>query len=287
METKGRTDSGRTRRRGEPHPLGVGVAVMAVWHRRDWDGRLWRTRWESMQDYCRLINRTTILRAVPVPVTASRPATVADRITALDPRIRAVFLIGLGPTDAAVVQSITVAPRLVVSDADARTATLAAFTLSNLYHRGISVDDARLLIYGTEHTPHLRRVLLDCGANTVTALYGKHVDGPRTRRLLMEHDLIVRLDEPDNASGTAANTVSLPTDSFHHVTLALPGLLSALSGHASIRVTSDVLAATARAIALIAPVDGLLPEHYDPQLTPTIASYIGTTIGGGSTDGPL
>lgn len=274
-------DTDATRRSaGGPAARGHEVAVVAVWSPDRRDDRSGLTQWEVMDAYCRLINDTTALRALPTPVIAEHPQEVAQRIAGLDEPV-AVFTFGLGPTGSAAVQSITAEshPAPVLSETDVLTATTAAEVLTALRGKGIPPQQGRVAVTAAEHAPRLESVLLECGARTVTARPGRQFHGPMMRKLLIEHDIIV--DCSDDTDWTApVRTVALPSHRFPSVALALPGLLSALCGHGTREVTTEALAAAARALALLAPVDQRLPDQSDPRLVPVVAGHVTSAISG-------
>ncbi|OJF84044.1 hypothetical protein NS14008_06130 [Nocardia seriolae] len=266
-------------RRGGPEGRGVGAAVVAAWGSRG--TRTNSSCWMAMEDYAALLTDHTVLRTSVVPVTTGRPHSVAARIAKLPHHRTAVFLIGLNSTESAAVQSITDADggRLVVSETDALTATVAAAAVTALRAKRIPPRHGRLAVLGAERTPRLEAVLLECGAAHVTSWHGDAFHGPAIRKLMIDHDILVDLTGQDPMWTVPTRTVSIPADPYHLVALVLPGLLGALCGHGTTRVTVDALAAAARALALITAVDRALPDVRDHRLNPTVARHVSKVLG--------
>ncbi|MEV6098526.1 hypothetical protein [Nocardia sp. NPDC051981] len=257
----------------------MGAAVVAVWGSRA--NRTNNSCWTAMEDYAALLTDRTVLRGSAVPCTTGRPHSVAARIAKLPRHITAVFLIGLDAQKSVAVQSITAAARgrLVISETDALTATAAAAAVTALRAKRIPPRHGRLAVIGADRAPHLAAALLECGAADVTALRGNDFHGPAIRKLMVDHDITVDLTGQDSRWAVPARTVQVPTDPFHFAALALPGLLGALSGHGTNHVTVDALAAAARALTLITPVDRALPDIRDHRLVPTVARHVSRILG--------
>ncbi|MFD6357816.1 hypothetical protein [Nocardia tengchongensis] len=235
-----------------------------------------------MEDYAALLTDHTVLRASAVAFTTSRPASVAARIAKLPEHITTVFLIGLNAAQSAAVQSITTAAggRLVISETDALTATVAAAAVTALRTTKIPPRHGRLALLGADRAPHLKAVLLECGAADVTTWHGNEFNGHTIRKMLVDHDIVVDLTSQDSVWAVSKRVVSVPADTYHLAALALPGLLSALCGHGATQVTVDALAAAARALALITPVDRALPDVRDHRLDPAVAQHISKVLDG-------
>ncbi|MFD7844904.1 hypothetical protein ACFV4K_18460 [Nocardia sp. NPDC059764] len=264
---------------GKPGSASIGAAVVAVWGRRT--NRTNSSCWVAMEDYAALLADRTVLHTAVVPLTTGRPYSIAARIAKLPRHITTVFLIGPNAMESAAVQSITAASsgRLVISETDALTATVAAAAVTALRAKRIPPRHGRLAVIGADRAPHLEAVLLRCGAAAVTARHGDTRGGPDIRKLFVDHDITVDLTETDVMWKVPGRTFSVPADSYHFAALALPGLLGALSGHGGARVTVDALAAAARALALVTPVGRTLPDVRDHRLDPTVAQHVSKVLG--------
>ncbi len=276
-----RIDSGHgnnAARRGRPDSRSLGAAVVAVWGRHG--DRSNSSCWMAMEDYAALLTDHTVLHASVVPFTTGRPYSVATRIAKLPKHLTAVFLIGLKAAESAAVQSITAASsgRLVISETDALTATVAAAAVTALRARKIPLRHSRLAVIGADRTPRLEAVLLACGAAHVT-VRGNELHGPAIRQLIVDHDITVDLTGQDSMWAVPRRTLAVPADSYHFAALALPGLLGALCGHGATQVTVDALAAAARALALITPVGRTLPDARDHRLDRTVAQHVTRVLG--------
>ncbi len=229
-----------------------------------------------MEDYAALLTARTAMRASAVPLTDTRPNMIAARIAELPERLAAVLLVGLPALESAAVQSITAANagRSVISETDVFTATVAAAAVMALRGKGIRPRTGRLAVIVAERAPRLRTVLLECGAATVTEWDGHTTFGPKVRRLMVDHDIVIDLTGQDSIWAVPSRTVSAPADPYRFAALAVPGVLSALCGHGAAWVSIDALAAAARALALITPVGCALPDPRDPRLVPAVARHV-------------
>ncbi|QLY28104.1 hypothetical protein H0264_22185 [Nocardia huaxiensis] len=234
-----------------------------------------------MEDYAALLTDRTVLPATTTPYTTCRPSSVAARIKKLPPQTVAVFLMGLNATESAAVQSITAATgaRPVVSETDALTAAVAAAAVTALRAKRIPPRQGRLAVIGADRAPLLESVLYECGAAHVTAIHSEMLLGPAIRKLMVVHDIMVDLTGRDSMWAVPTRTVAVPADPFGFAALALPGLLSALCGHGASSVTIHALAAAARALALITPVDRALPDGRDHRLVPVVARQVSRVLG--------
>ncbi|WP_280246384.1 hypothetical protein [Nocardia abscessus] len=265
--------------RGRPDSINIGAAVIAVWGSHG--NRTNSSCWTAMEDYAALLTDHTVLRASVVPFTTGRPYSVATRIAKLPRHITAVFLIGLNAAESAAVQSITAASsgRLVISETDALTATVAAAAITALRARRIPPRHGRLAVIGADRIPRLEAVLLECGAAHVTTRRGDELDGPAIRKLIVNHDITVDLTDQDSMWAVPTRTLSVPADPYHFAALALPGLFGALCGHGTTQITIGTLAAAARALALITPVDRALPDVRDHRLDLAVAQLVSRVLG--------
>lgn len=269
-------------RHREPHSGGPRAAVVAVRDGGHREERTGRSCWVAMEDYRRLLRERTAVRALAVPLTESRPHPVATRITELPENIAAVFLIGLGAAESASVQSITAAigGRLVISETDTLTASMAAAAVTALRSKGIPPGRGRIAVNGADRAPRLAQVLLRCGAASVTTSRENTLHGPAIRTLMIDHDIVVDPTGRDSMWAVPGRTITVPADPFPYAALALPGLLGALCGHGTTRITIDALTAAARAIALITPIHRPLPDIRDHRLVTAVAGYVSRVLDG-------
>jgi len=81
---------------------------------------------------------------------------------------------------------------------------------------------------------------------------------------------------PHNAA--PGRTLALPDEPFDYGALVLPGLVSAVCGHAATNVSIDMLAACARALTLVTHSGRVLPDLNDRLLVPAIARQLSKTL---------
>jgi hypothetical protein len=219
-----------------------------------------RLAWTVMEDYAALVRGRTPLRAGCLPLAAGAD-TVAARIAGLPSAVSAVFVVGMGPTESASVQLRVASLNgpVVISELDVVTAALGAAAISTLRCRGVAPRSGRIVLTGAEVLPRLGPLLLAAGGGTITGWNERDAHAHPLCGVMAHHDILIDLagTAPDNCA--PGRTLTLPRERFDYGALALPGLFSAMCRHNAARLTIDVLAACARALALIAPPDRILP----------------------------
>ncbi|MCZ4076822.1 hypothetical protein O1W68_02605 [Rhodococcus sp. H36-A4] len=232
--------------------------------------------WVAMEEYTAVVQRLTSLRAVRLPLADCTESDIVDRLCAVHSDIIATLVGGLSSAD-----SEAIAHRIderggptVVTEIDLTTAALAASVVSILGHRGISTGHGRVIIACSERAPLLGPVLVECGVGSITSWNLHDAQDFSLRRLISHNDVLVDLSDAENRIGDEMDcTITIDSDPVPAASLALPGLFDALSRRAPTRVDASVLAACARALALLAPRGKLLPDLDQPLLTTTVARY--------------
>lgn len=258
---------------------GLNVAVVTVGEARSGRCRTapQRSPWTAMEQYADLIRRHTPIRVLRLPMTIGDAQLVAARICGTAPRVSAAFVTGLCARESSQVKS-EVAARggpLVLTELDAVTAGLAATTISVLRRRGTAPRSGCVVVNGPDQAPLLGPTLMKSGIGQITNCHSGDARAFPLRRLMDRNDVLIDL------SGTAANTdapgrtVHYPADPFLLGRLVAPGLISALCGYEARDVTSEVLAAAARALALTTPTGQALPGPDHSLVTRAIARQVG------------
>jgi hypothetical protein len=261
--------------------IDVGViGVVAPWTQTRGQ-RVDRSAWTAMEDYAALVRDRTPIRALFLPLARADAATVAARIAGLPSRVSAVFVVGLGPSESASVQRIVASFKgpLVVRELDVVAAALGAAAISTLRCRGVAPRRGRIVVTDIEVMPRLGPLLLTSGGGTLTTWSERDAQAYPLRGVMAHNDILIDLagTAPDTAA--PGRTLTLPREPFDYGALVLPGLLSALCGRNAACLTIDVLAACARALALVSPPDRILPALTEPLLVPAVAREVARTLG--------
>lgn len=261
----------------------IDVAVVGVCAARTRTAPSARTRtpWTAMEDYAALVRARTPIRPLRLPLTTGAPREVADRIAGLPHRVSAAFLTGLGWADSLTVQR-AVAERggpLVITETDLLTVTLVASTITTLRHRRVPPRTGRVVIAGVNPAPLLAPVLMASGVGNLSSWHERDAQALPLRRVMEHHDVLIDLGGSADDQVAPSRTVRPPDDPFTDGALVLPGLLSAVCGHGALGLTVDVIAACVRALALITPVDRVLPALDDRLLVSAVARHAGRTLG--------
>lgn len=250
----------------------VGVAAVRTPSTRARD----RAVWVAMENYAALITEAIPRRAVPLPLTQNDPAAVAARLTQLPSRVAAVFLIGLDPSATAQVQRAvyTRGGPTVIGELDVVTATLGAAAMSALRGRNIAPRRARIVVTGAGTVPRLGPLLIALGAGSMTTWRSYDTPDQRLHDVMARSDLLLDLADaaPDNVA--PGRRLRLPGDLYDYAALVLPGLLRGLGRHRRVPLTVEVLAACARALALVTPADAMLPGLDERLLIPAIGRHV-------------
>lgn len=236
-----------------------------------------RSPWTAMEQYAGLIRNRTPIRVLRLPMTTSDAPLVASRIVALAPRVSVAFVTGLGAQESSRVKGEVCARGgpLILTEIDAVTAALAATAISVLRRRGCAPRSGHVVVNGPEVAPLLGPTLMKCGIGQITNWHGGDAQAFPLRRLMERNDVLIDLAGNTADTDAPGRTVHYPADPFTLGQLVVPGLISALCGHEAREVTSEVLAATARALALTTPSGQALPAPDDGLVTRAIARQIG------------
>jgi hypothetical protein len=255
-------------------PIEVGVIGVAATRTRPC------IAWMAMEDYAALISDRTALRAVRLPLPRGDARTVADRIISFSSPVSAMFVVGLGPSDSATVQR-RVADHggpLVITELDVVTVALAAATMATLRGRGIAPRQGGIVVTDAESAPRLGPILLAAWGRSVTSWHERDAVARPLCRAMSRDNVLIDLAGTAPPSIAPGRTLTMPAALFDYGALVLPGLLSALCGHRKAVLTLDMLAACARALALLTPADRVLPDLNQRLLIPAVARYVARTL---------
>ena len=260
--------------------IDIGVIGIAGTRKRPSTHGSDRSSWSAMEDYADLIGDRTPLRALRLPLSRSDPHSVAARISALPSRVSAVFVVGLGRGDAATVKRAVVehGGPLVITELDVVTAALAAAALTTLRSLGIAPGRGRVVIAGPESAPDLGPALVGSGVAMITNWHDRDAQGYSLQRLTDTNDVLVDLRGNTSDAKGSGRTLLYPAEPFVYGGLVLPGILSAVCGHGVGNLTVDMLAAAARAIALVNPAERVLPALNEPLLVQAVARHVATVL---------
>ena len=240
-----------------------------------------RVAWTAMEDYAALVRDRTPIRAGCLPLARAGADTVAARIAGLPSGVSAVFVVGMGPSESASVQLRVASLKgpLVISELDVVTAAVGAAAISTLRCRGVAPRRGRIVVTDSEVMPRLGRLLLASGAGMLTTWDERDAQEYPLRAVMGHNDLLIDLagTVPDTAA--PGRTLTLPRELFDYGALVLPGLLSGLCRRNGLSLTIDVLAACARALALITPPDRILPALGEPLLVRAVAREVARALG--------
>lgn len=258
---------------------GIDAAVVTVGAARSGRSRTapQRSPWTAMEQYAGLICSRTPIRVLRLPMTTSEAEVVAARIVALAPRVSVAFVTGLGAHESSRVKG-EVAARggpLILTELDAITAAMAALTISVLRRHGTAPRSGCIVVNGPEQAPLLGPTLMKSGIGQVTNWRTGDAQAFPLRRLMERNDVLIDLAGTAADTDAPGRTVHYPAEPFLLGRLVAPGLISALCGHEAREVTSEVLAAAARALALTTPPGQALPGPDHGLVTRAIARQVG------------
>nr|WP_172687725.1 hypothetical protein [Prescottella equi]ARX60580.1 hypothetical protein pVAPB1413_0799 [Prescottella equi]ARX60685.1 hypothetical protein pVAPB1533_0799 [Prescottella equi] len=236
--------------------------------------------WTVMEQYADLICTRTPLRVLRLPMTTGDVQLVASRIVTTAPRVSLAFVTGVGAGESARVKSEVASQGgpLVLTELDVITAALAGTTISILRRSGAAPGFGRIVINGPERAPLLGPTLMKSGIAEITNWHSSDAHAFPLRRLMEHHDVLIDLAGTAADTDAPGRTVRYPAEPFRLGQLIVPGLIGALCGHEIGEVTAEILAAAARALALITPVGQALPDPGDSLVTPAIARQVGRVV---------
>lgn len=205
---------------------------------------------------------------------------VVARILGLPSRVRAVFVVGTGPSESARIQRTVAGLKgpTVISEPDLVTAALGAAAIGALRRRGIPLRDGRIVVTRSEILPRLGP-LFAAGGGILTGWNERDAQTSALHDVMVHNDILIDLAgvAPDDCA--PGRTLRLPHEPFDYGALVLPGLLSALGGRACASLTTDVLAACARALARLSSPDRTLPALDESLVVPAVAREVARTLG--------
>ncbi len=229
-----------------------------------------------MEQYADLICTRTPLRVLRLPMNTGDVHLVASRISATAPRASLAFVTGIGTGESSRVKSEVAAQGgpLVLTELDVVTAALAGTTISILRRSGAAPGCGRIVINCPERAPLLGPTLMKSGIAEITNWHSGDAHAFPLRRLMEHNDVLIDLAGTAADTDAPGRTVHYPAEPFRVGQLIAPGLIGALCGHETREVTAEILAAAARALALITPVGQTLPDPGDSLVTPAIARRV-------------
>lgn len=234
-----------------------------------------------MSNYTTLITDHTPMRALPLPLIHRDPAAVASHLTRHGTDLTAIVLIGLDAPAATHVAAAIGDRRgpTVITEPDTLAAALAAATLTSLRHRTITPRHATIAVTAPDTTPHLGPLLAHLGVGPMITWHRHDADPRRIPPALAAADLLIDLDNSVPGYLRPRHTLQLPADTAAYAALVLPGLLDGLRHHPRTPITTELLAACARALALITPADQTLPHPDQRHLTPALSRAVTRALG--------
>ncbi|ORJ97525.1 hypothetical protein A6F55_21400 [Prescottella equi] len=236
--------------------------------------------WTVMEQYADLIRTHTPLRVLRLPMATGDVQVIAARVSATAPRVSLAFVTGIGAEESSRVKSEVAAQGgpLILTELDVVTVALAGTTISVLRRSGAAPGFGRVVISGPERAPLLGPTLMKSGVAEITNWHSSDAHAFPLRRLMEHNDVLIDLTGTAADTDAPGRTVHFPEEPFRIGQLIVPGLIGALCGHGLREVTVDVLAAAARALALITPVGQALPDPGDSLVTPAIARHVGRVV---------
>lgn len=237
--------------------------------------------WVALENYATLISDRTPVRTLRVPLPAGDVRAVSDRIISMSSSASVVFAVGLDPLDSAAVQHRTAdyGGPLVITEIDVVSVALAAAVLAMLRGRRTAARRGGIVAIDIEYAPQLGPLLFALSGRSVTSWHERDAAAGSLCEALGPDDVLVDLPgsaPPDIASG---RTVTMPAVPFDYGSLVLPGLLSALGRCSKPVLTLGLLAACARALALLTPAGAVLPDLRQRLLVPAVARHVARVLG--------
>jgi hypothetical protein len=236
----------------------------------------------ALKSDVRLLRDHVQVRAFPVPVTARDAGQLGSALRALSPDTTAIFLARTEAGRARAVQrELGGSARIpVVTEPDTTVMALVAAVLVTAARAGVPPEEIRVVVAGARALPLLVPVLMTAGIGDIASWDTSDAVAFPLPGVVRGATAVIDL------VGAAARLpptfdadvpVVVP-DAIGHL-LALPGVLRALR-EALVPVPGywveewhrlDVHCACARALAALTPVDRVLPELADPDLTDVVA----------------
>lgn len=241
--------------------------------------------WTATQRYAALVSDRIPLRARCLRLP--HVDAVVARILGLPSRVRAVVVVGTGPSESAKIQRAVAGLKgpPVISETDLVTAALGAATIGTLRSHGVRLRRGRIVVTHSEVLPRLGP-LFATGGGILTSWTERDAQTAALRDVMVHNDILIDLAgvAPDDCA--PGRTLRLPHEPFDYAGLVLPGLLSSLGRRAYVSVTTDVLAACARALARLSSPDRTLPALDESLVVPAVAREVARTLGDRPTHHP-
>ncbi|MFI7117852.1 hypothetical protein [Amycolatopsis sp. NPDC049868] len=234
----------------------------------------------------RLLRGHTSLNPFPVAVTARDAGDLATALRSLPGAATAVFLARTDPVRARAAQrNLAASGRIpVITEQDTLAIALAATVLVTVRRADIAPGDARVVVAGPGVAPLLVPLLMAVGVGDIASWnQADALDFPLSG-FARDANAVIDLVGAANGLRPAFQTdpssmVLTAGDPVAHL-LALPGLLLALRKGPIASLAGDPLEhldahrACAQALATLTPVDRVLPELADPDLTHRVARAV-------------
>lgn len=229
----------------------------------------------------RLLRDHAHLAAFPVAVTVREAGQLSAALRALPPGTTAIFLTRTEPGRARPAQQDLAGTSTVpvVTEQDTVGIALTAALLTTLRRAGVSPQSSRVVVTGPRTLPLLVPLLTAAGVGDLVSW--NKADAAAFPLSGVARDATAVIDLIAAASALppafAADVPVLVADDPVGHLLALPGVLRALRETPATGFGADPLyrldvhCACARALAALTPVDRMLPELSDPELTDAVA----------------
>ncbi|MFD9894081.1 hypothetical protein ACFWY9_32430 [Amycolatopsis sp. NPDC059027] len=242
----------------------------------------------ALSSDARSLRDHTSLNAFPVAVAARDAGDLSAAVRALPTGITAVFLARTEAARARAAQRDLAGGVPIITEQDTLGVALAASVLVALRRKDIPCRSGRVVVTGAEAAPLLVPLLMAAGVGDIASWRPADAPGFPLAAITRDAAAVVDLTCATGSRTIAedpAPAVIVPDDPFAHL-LALPGLVRALRErpdsrrHADPLYQLEVYRAGAQALAALAPVDRVLPELSDPDLTRRVADAAAAALSG-------
>ncbi|QRP50353.1 hypothetical protein [Amycolatopsis sp. FDAARGOS 1241] len=237
-----------------------------------------------------LLRAHTALNPQAVAVAARDEEDLAAAIRALPAGISTIFLARTEPGRARAVQRDLAREGCsrIITEQDTRAIALVAMTLVSLRRRAVAPFNARVVVTGSPAVPVLLPLLMACGVGDISSWRTEDARAFPLSVIARDVDAVIDLagaaaDLDLDAGVDVISEVLAAGDPVAHL-LALPGLVRAL-GTAPVSEADGaaierfgVHRATAHALASLTPVDRMLPDLADPDLTTRVARAVSEAL---------
>lgn len=229
--------------------------------------------------YAALIEDLAGLPVRVLPLDVGDPAQADASLRSLSAEIGAIFLPHVREEFTCRARALTSTP--VLTDQDTTAIALAAAVLTTLARAGRAPRASQVVIAGADTMPILCPLVMLSGVGTVTTWNPADALTFPLRRIAADADVVI-----DLLGGTVGRTVGrigigafapdleltvIAPDSGRDPSLALPGLLRALTAAPGARLDVEVHHACALALVMATPPDQLVPHGPDHGLADRVA----------------